>query len=240
MAKLLSDVRSETRTYLDESSAVDFTDAEVDRSINRSFHDVVGAVMDVFEEHYSTTTPYTYAIVANQQEYTVASSLIRPTRVEINYTPTTSGSIAVRAFPIKKDEVRINLNSTSYLLSKPGYYLHGSIGAQKIGFVPVPTVADTTGQSISVWGIDIPSDLSAAGDNVNIPYADRFVYLIALKAAAQLLRKGQQEETAAQNYLSEYRSGIIEMQNFLKDRISDDFNRIIDVQSENVDFSEPL
>lgn len=240
MAKTQANLSVETRIYLDESSAVDFLDTEVLLANNRAYHDVVGAVMDVHEEFYSTTTPYTYAIVADQQEYTIASSLIKVTRVEINYSPTTSGSVANRALPIKKDEVRTNLGNINFTLRSPGYYLHGNIGAQKIGFIPIPTVADTSGQSISVWGIDLPSDFTASSDNVNIPYADRFAYLIALKSASQLLRKGQQEETASQNYLSEYRSGLIDMQNFLKDRQSDDMQGIIDVMNENLDFGEPI
>lgn len=240
MAKTQGNLATETRIYLDESSAIDFLDSEVLLANNRAYHDVVGAVMDVYEEFYSTTTPYTYAIVANQQEYTIASSLIKVTRVEINYSPDVSGSTASRAFPIKKDEIRTNLGNTAYNLRAPGYYLHGNIGAQKIGFLPIPGTADTVSQSISVWGIDLPSDFTTSSDNVNIPYADRFAYLIALKSAAQLLRKGQQEETAAANYMQEYRAGIIDLQNFLKDRQSDDFQRIIDVMYDNTDFSEPL
>ena len=240
MAKTQGNLATETRIYLDESSQIDFLDTEVLLANNRAYHDMVGAVMDVYEEFYSITTPYTYAIVANQQEYTIASSLIKVTRVEINYQPTTSGSVAERALPIKKDEVRTRLADTSYNLRSPGYYLHGNIGAQRIGFIPIPTVADTTGQSISVWGIDLPSDFTASGDNVNIPYADRFAYLISLKSAAQLLRKGQQEESVAGNYMQEYRAGVIDMQNFLKDRQSDDMQVIVDVMAENLDFSEPL
>ena len=242
MAKTLTNVSSEVRTYLDESTAADFTDAEVTLSINRAYHDLIGRVIEVYDRWYETTTPYTYAIIANQQEYTIASTLIKITRVEINYSPTTSGSVASRAVPLNEDEIRGNLANTSNVGSffSAGYFLHGNIGAQKIGFVPVPTVADTTGQSISVWGIDLPSDLSAAGDNINIPYADRFVYLIALHAAAQLLRKGQQEETNAARYLEEYRVGVIELQTFLKDRQSDDGQYIVDSTLESIDFSTTL
>ena len=243
MAKTYSDVSSEIRTYLDEAAAIDFTDAEVLRSANRSYQDVVGKVMEVNERYYDTTTPYTYAIVADQQEYTIASSLIKPTRVEINYSPTVSGSVASRAFPVDMDEIRSNLANTnaSWSTSSPRYYLHGNTGSQKIGFVPVPTVADTGAtKSISVWGIDLPADLTVAGDNVNIPYADRFVYLISLRGAGQLLRKGQAEEANAINYLREYDKGVIELQTFLKDRQADDMMGIIDVLGEDLDFSHSL
>lgn len=240
MAKTNANLQVETRIYLDESSQVDFLDTEVQIAVNRAYHDVVSRVMGVYERYYETTTPYTYAIVADQQEYTIASSLIKVTRVEINYNPNVSGSTAARALPINEDEIRGNLANTNNAGSffSAGYYLHGNIGAQKIGFVPVPTIADTVSQSISVWGIDLPSDLSASGDNVNIPYADRFAYLISLRAAAQLLRKGQQEENAAQTYLADYRAGIKEMEDFLKDRQEDDGVYIIDSTLDNIDFSD--
>lgn len=239
MAKTYADISAEIRTYLDESSQADFLDTEVLRSANRAYHDVIGAVMEVYEEYYNTTTPYTYAVVANQQEYTIASSLIKTTRVEINYDPITASSVAVRAIAIKPNEIRTNLNNTNskYSFASPGYYLHGNIGAQKIGFVPIPSIADTTGKSISVWGIDLPSDLSAAGDNVNIPYADRFAYLVALRAAAQLLRKGQQEENNAQNYINEYQKGLVQMKSFLADRQADGVRMIQDALGEDTDFS---
>lgn len=239
MAKLLSNVRTETRIYLDESSQADFLDTEVDLAINRSYHDVVGSVIEVYEDYYNTTTPFTYAIVANQQEYTIDSSIIKPTRVEINYDPQTASSVAVRAISIKLNEIRSNLNNTNsrYSFANPGYYIHGNIGAQKIGFIPIPTIADTSGQSISVWGIALPADLSAAGDNVNIPYADRFAYLVALRAAAQLLRKGQQEENNAQNYINEYQKGLIQMKSFLADRQADGVRMIQDALGEDIDFT---
>src|SRR3990167_5399021 len=239
MAKTNSNLQVETRIYLDEVSQTDFLDTEVQIAVNRAYHDVVGAVIEVYDRWYETTTPFTYAIVADQQEYTIDSSLIKVTRVEINYSPTTSGSTAARAVPLNEDEIRGNLGNTSTGGShfSAGYYLHGNIGAQKIGFIPIPTVADTTGQSISVWGIEVPADLSASGDNVNIPWADRFAYLISLRAAAQLLRKGQQEENTAQNYINEYEKGLVQMQTFLKDRQSDDVQFIIDSTLEQIDFS---
>lgn len=240
MAKTFLNGITSTRTLLDEVSQADWLDTEVKSEWNLAYQDVAGKVIEVNEEWYEVTTPYTYAIVADQQEYTISSSLIKVSRVEINYNPQTSGSVAVRALPIRKDEIRNNLANTNLISrseSSPGYYVHGSIGAQKIGFVPIPTEADTTGQSISVWGPALPADLSANGDNVNIPWADRFIYLINLRAAASLLRKGQQEESSAQRYIQEYDKGVIEMQNFLKDRQGDDGAYIIDALQEDIDFT---
>lgn len=239
MAKTLTDLLTETRIYLDESSQLDFLDTEVTIAVNRAYHDVCAFVMSIYEQYYETITPFTYAIVANQQEYVIDSSLIKVTRVEINYNPTTSGSQSSRCEPIKMDEIRRNLANTtgSGSFFSAGYYLHGAIGVQTVGFIPIPTVSDLPGgKSISVWGIAMPSDLAGTA-NVNIPYADRFAYLVSLRAAAQLLRKGQQEESAAARYQGEYRQGILDLMNFLKDRQADDGWYIEDSLLEDIDFS---
>lgn len=239
MAKALSDLKFGVRVYLDESAQADWLDTEVFAAINQAYQDVVGHVMEVYENYYNTTTPFTYAIVANQQEYSISSSLIKVTRVEINYKPTDSNSQPLRAIPVQSDELRLNLQNSMAAggYFNAGYYLHGNVGTQKIGFVPIPQTADTTGQSISVWGVALPADLSADTDNVNIPYADRYVYLINLRAAALLLRKGQQEETSAVRYMQEYEAGIREMQTFLFERQADDTRMIEDAQLDDIDFS---
>jgi hypothetical protein len=239
MAKQFSDGLTETRIYLDEAVETDWLDTEVKIAYNRAYHETVSFVMEVYEQFYETLAPFTYAISANVQEYAIDPTLIKVTRVEINYNPTTTGSQPNRCEPIKMDEIRGNLANTNNAGSffSAGYYLHGSIGVQQIGFIPVPTTSDTTGKSISVWGIALPTDLVNTTDNINVPYADRFSYLVALKAAAQLLRKGQQEESAAARYLQEYRAGCQDMMTFLKERQADDGWYIQDSVLEDIDFS---
>jgi hypothetical protein len=237
--KALQDVRTEVRVYLDESSQQDFLDTEVLMAINKAYQDVAGSVMEVYEQYYETTTPFSYALVANQQEYIIDPTIVKPTRVEVNFQPNVLPAVSSRLIPIKMNEVRGNMANTNPMGSffSAGYYIHGDQGTQKIGFIPIPTVGDTTGYSISVWGITMPTDLINNTDNVNIPYVDRFVYLVSLRAAAQLMRKGQQEENNAQNYINEYEKGIVQMKSFLKDRQADDLTIITDVLGDDLDFT---
>ena len=240
MSKTLADVVYETRMYLDESSSTDFLTQDVLYAVNKAYHSVVQKVMEVYDGWYDTTTPFTYAIVANEQEYTIDPTIIKITRVEINYAlVTTANTSSTRAIPITSDEIRQNLANTSNAGSyfSCAYYTHGNIGAQTIGFIPIPIVGDTTGKSISVWGISLPVDMVNNTDNVNIPWADNFSGLVSLKAAAQLLRKGQQEEVAARQYMADFNVGVIDMQTFLKDRQSDDGQYIEDSALEQTDFS---
>lgn len=238
MSKIFGNLNTKTRVYLDEATQADFLDTEVKVANNAAFQDLAGKVMEVYENYYETINPFKYAVLANQQEYTIDPTLIKVTRVEINYSPTDPNSVALRAIPVKSDELRLNLanTNTSGSFFNAGYYLHGDIGNQKIGFIPIPTKADTTGQSISVWGVALPPDMVNDSDNVNIPWADRFFYLICLRAAGELLRKGQQEEATAARYLAEYQAGVKEMQTFLRERQSDDVVMIEDSVLDDIDF----
>lgn len=238
MAKTLSNLQTGTRVYLDEANQTDFLDTEVIRSINYGYHDVVKEVIEVYEQFYETTTPFTYTMVNGTQEYAIDATLIKVTRVEINYNPKDTNSKPTRALPVKSDEILTNLayNNTSASFFNAGYFLHGNIGTQTIGFVPIPTVSDTTGKSISVWGIALPSDLVNSTDTVNIPYADNFSQLIELKAASILLSKGQQEENASNRYYGQYKREIMDMKTFLKERQADNVWLIQDAEMENIDF----
>lgn len=243
MSKTLADVRINVRMYLDEAQPADYLDSEITIAINFAYHDVVGHVMEVKEDYYQTTTPFTYAVVANQQEYAVDSSLIKINRVEVNMSPNISNAVPLRAIPVKMNEMLINLSNTATndFLGNVGYFLHGDQTAQKIGFIPYPTVSDTgSTKSISVWGISLPSDLALETDLLNIPWVDRYAYLVGLRAAAHLLSKGQQDEKPSSKYLGLYNSGILELKNFLANRQEDGVEMVQDEFLENTDFGFPL
>ncbi len=238
MAKTFQNLQTGVRVYLDEASAADFQDSEVERSVNYAYHDVVNAVIQVYELFYETISPFTYAIVANQQEYTIDPTIIKVTRVEINYAPQQSGSTPLRAIPVKMEEALLNItnSASSGAVFNAGYYLHGNLSNQTIGFIPMPTQADTTKKSINVWGIQIQSDMVNSTDTPNIPYADLWGRLIELKAAEILMHKGNENENAATMYQQLYKQGIDDMQQFLRDRQADGVNMIVDVELDNLDF----
>lgn len=241
MAKTIANLRVGVRMYLDESQQADFTDIEVDREINYAYHDLISKVMEIYEEFYATTTPKNVSTVASQQEYSLDTGLIKVTRVEINYSPSDANSQAVRAIPVKMDEIPLNLGNTAIegsTLFNAGYYLHGPQGSQKIGFVPVPLQTGTN--NVRIWGIEAPSDLSDNNTTVSIPYPDNFSQLVEKKAAATLLKKGQQEVTAGDNLLKEYAIGLLDMQTFLKERIADGAWVIQDSMGEDIQFENPF
>lgn len=222
MAKTTSDLIANIRTYLDEAQPANWTSTEVLTAANFAYQYLASKVMEVYEEFYLTTTPYTYSSVANQQQYTVASTLLKIERVEINLNPSAPDSQAQRATSIKMDELPLNLNNN--LLNGSsffniGYYFIGNQPTQQIGFVPVPPNGGTN--NISVWGIDAPVDLVDNSDVVNIPYADNFAQIICKIAAGNLLKKGGQEVAAGDDLLNQSNIDILNYQTFIKERSAD-------------------
>lgn len=241
MSKTLTDLANDTRRYLDEAQPADFTVQDVLSEINYAYADVVTKVVEIYEDFYTTTTPIYISTVANTQEYSLDESLIKISRVEINYQQSDPNSQALRAIAIKREEIPLNI-ANEFIggggIFNSGYYVYGPQGTQKIGFVPVPQEAGTN--NVSVWGIVAPSDLVSGTDVVHIPYPDRYAQLVGLRAASELLRKGQQEEVDADRYLKNYLLQIQDMQTFLKERQADGPVMVVDAEFSDVNFGDPL
>jgi hypothetical protein len=241
VAKTLSNLQTGVRVYLDEAAQADFLDSEVTRSINYAYQDVANQVVEVYEDYYFTTTPKTISTQVNVQEYSLDATLVKIRRVEVNFNPLDPNSKPLRATAIKTDEMPLYLTSNALGgtgLFSAGYYVNGQQGSQILGITPVPQNAGTN--NVNVWGVAMPTDLVNATDAITIPNPDAFAYLIELKAASVLLRKGQQAENFAAQYMKEYNQGIIEMKNFLKERQSDGVWLIADAQYEDTIFDHPM
>jgi len=241
MAKALSDLRSSTRVYLDEIIAADWSVAQVDEGINYIYHEVVTAIIEVYEDYY-VGTPAEFDSEEDKQEYGedegFPTDFFKVRRVEINYDTSNSNSSPSKALPITSDDVKRDLGNTTIGITtkrNPGYYLHGHGSHIKLGFIPIP---DETGtDAIKLWYVYFPVDLSATTDEPDIPYPDRYCRLIPLGAAADLLRKGQQEEAAAARYRLEFEAGLEKMKQQLEDRKADDIKSVTDVVGLDLDFS---
>lgn len=215
-------MQANVRTFLDEASPQNWTQAEVNYQINYAYQYLVSKICEVYQEYYLTTVPYYYSTIENVQEYLVSPTLTKIERVEINLNPSTPNSTPQRATAIRMDEILTNLdnslmNGSTYF--NVGYYFIGNQAAQKIGFLPVPGVTATA--NIAVWGIDAPVDLVNSTDVVNVPYADNFAQIITKIAAANLLKKGQQEVNGANDLLNEANVDILNYQTFISERQAD-------------------
>lgn len=235
MAKTLADAVTLTRMFLDEAQPADWTQQEVQYSINNAYQFLASKVVEVYQEFYLTTTPLNISTVSGQQEYALNTTLLKFERVEIDYSPGTPASNPQRATAIKMDEVLLNLQNTAFSgssLFDAAYYIIGSQDVQKIGFIPIPNVTATN--NAQVWGIQAPADLVADSDPILIPYVDNFWQIIGKLAAAQLLKKGQQAINAANDLLNEANVDILNMQTFISERQSDGPNMIEQSQYDDI------
>lgn len=231
MSVALSTIRTQVRSFLDETTAADWTDAELNRLINQRYHRVYTAVITVFEE-YKITTSYS-SLVANQQEYSLPTDLFKLRRVEINYDITNTDSVFQRVAPITSvDAIRTRLGETNLgpgISRNPLYYVLGSL----VGLLPIPTTAATNG--LKFWYIPYLSDLSSDSSTIDIPYPDRYWHIIAEGAAADAYRFGEQDSQEADKFDLKFNAGILLMQEELEDRVAEDSKFVVDVSGDNLD-----
>lgn len=232
MSVALSTIRTQVRSYLDETTAADWTDAELNRLINQRYHRVYSAVVEVYED-YKITTSFA-SLVADQQEYTLPTDLFKLRRVEINYDTDNTNSTFQKATPVTSlDAIRTRLaetNISSSFLRNPTYYITGT----SIGFLPIPTTSETNG--IKYWYIPTLSDLSADASTIDIPYPERYWHLIAEGATSDAYRFGEQNPSEADKFDQKFVAGVLLMQQELEDRVADDSKFVIDVSGDSLDY----
>lgn len=239
MAVSLSTIRTQVRGYLDETSASDWTNSELDVLINQRYHRVYSAVITVFEDYNITTSLIN--TVANQQEYSTSDSdplpsdIFKIRRVEINYDTTNANSVYQRATPITNvDAIRVRLGESNLgtnIFRNPAYYYLGG----KLGFLPIPTQAGT--DAIKLWYVKTATDLSSDSSTIDIPYPERYWNIITEGAVSDALRFGQQDSPEADKFDKKFIAGILLMQEELEDRIAEETKSVTDVSGENLDFS---
>lgn len=243
MAKTLVNCRDLLRDYLDEQTASDWSEAELNSLINSYYHEVRSAVITVYEDYYMTTVNFNS--VASQQEYgssdSAPTNVLKVRRVELNYDVSATSGAPTRCLPLHNfDAVRRDLgyeNSGIGLRTYGNafYYTFGFRSNFTIGFIPEP---DKTGtNAIKMWYIREAADLSADSSDIDLPYADKNYMLIVWGATSEALRFGQQAVTEAEDFEDKYKSGVLKMQEELEDRIAEEGKTILDVSGQSVDFS---
>lgn len=243
MSVQLSIVRSQVRSYLDEATAADWNDTELDRMINQRYQRVISMVMTTYEDYYITTQ--TFNTVANQEEYTgdegLPDDVFKIRRIEVNYDVTNTNSAPTRIFPLTNmDEVQRDLgliNGGNGLGSNVNgyYYSQGFAENFRLGIVPIPTKDGTDAGKI--WYVQQQLDLIEDTDKINIPYPERYWHMIAEGATGDALRFGVQQSDEADKYDAKFDRGLILMQEELEDKNAEDYKSVIDVKGDLLDFS---
>lgn len=236
MSVALSTIRTQVRSFLDETIASDWTDTELNRLINQRYHRVYSAVVTVFED-YKITTAFTN-LVTNQQEYSFPTDFFKLRRLEVNYDVSNANSTFQKASPLTAiDSVRTRLGETNIgasILRNPVYYVTGT----SFGILPIPTTSGT--QALKLWYVPTVADLSSDSSTIDIPYPERYWHIIAEGAAGDAYRFGEQNSGEADKFDQKFIAGIMLMQEELEDRIADDSKFVIDVSGDGLDFSEGM
>lgn len=230
MSKTLQELREHTRVYLDEDSEADWLDDQIDREINYAYMEMYTAVIETYEDYYRTKAQTD--VEESQQEYALPSDFFKLRRLEVCFK---TGEDRVKATRQDFEQITRQIDSQNFGSSnRPIYQISGNF----LQLLPVPTESVTDGMVL--WYIKQVPELSANSDTIDIPFADRYGKYIAIGAAAELLRKGQQEETVAAKYDEKFAVGLEKMKQELEDRYVDGSKFIIDTQGDWVNFeNEP-
>lgn len=243
MSVTLSTIRTQVRSYLDESTPADWTNTELDKLINQRYHRVISFVMTTYEDYYVTTD--TFNITAAQEEYGISdglpSDIFKLRRVEVTYNSTDANAAPTHVLPlVSMDAVNRDLGFRNAGLgltvyTNSYYYTRGFGSAFKIGIIPIPNISGTNAGQI--WYVQQQSDLSSDSDTINIPYPERYWHSIAEGAVADAFRFGVQESIEADKWDAKFDASVALMQQELEDKNADDYKAIIDVQGEILDFT---
>lgn len=224
MAKTRSTLRTNIRMYLDEVSAADWSDSQINVEINYAYLRVYKAVVDVWEDHYRTRVKT--SMVASQNEYALPSDFYKLKRLEATYV---SGQdrVKVRRFDFSQLPVAIDETSNYGSTASPIMELSG--GFLRILPVPINSVTD----AFLLHYIKQVAELDDDDDEIDIPFPDSYGKLVEIGAVAELLSKGQQEEEVSSKFVAKFEQGIEQMREELKDRIADGSPVILDVLGED-------
>lgn len=230
MAVNFLELRNHTRTFLDESVAADWTDAQVNREINYAYMEVYTAILEVHEDYYRKIV--TTNLTANETEYALPSDFHKLRRLELQYD---AAETRIKATRQPFDQLSGEYNSATYgSTNRPIYEISGN----NLRILPMPLVTVSNGMRL-IYIKELPT-LSDDADEIDIPFANRYASLIPFRSAAVLLRKGQQEEAVANKYDLRFEAEMEKMKQELKDRYNDGTAVILDTLGDNLDFGRAV
>jgi len=157
-----SNLRGLTR-WISATTSTTFTDAQIDGLLNRAMHEIqnhIERIMDHWEFRGQTATAN---LVADQQEYTFPTDILKPYRIEIRYRANNQDWVVCD--PIDERGIYFTAIGTAATSTTPIY----TRGNPRVWFLdqsffidPQPDQAVTTG--IRIWYTQEVVELSATTD----------------------------------------------------------------------------
>jgi len=173
-------LRNFTR-FLTNTNSTSFSDADVDAALNTYYGEVMHEILQAqdgwdFQGEYATTD-----LVANQQEYTLPSDIIKIKRAEITFDGTTWRPLTFMDINERGDALDSTTIASDFTTSKP----FADLMDESLFLYPIPSSAVTGG--LKIWYSKDVTDLSAATDSP--VFADRYHKILAYGAAKDYFEK---------------------------------------------------
>lgn len=203
---LVEDTRwwSETNTY-------SYPTADITRNLNKWYQELTAEILTSMDEWDFQGEIATASLVANQQEYTWPTNLLRVKRIEVSY-----GAEWRRVHPIDVQEVEASIATQSnvnneFTTSDPRYDVHDN----SIFLFPVPTSSVSGG--LKIWYEKEVTELTSNTDEPNL--AEPFHRLLSLGAAYDYATK--KGLPIATQLLQKLEQGRAKLREFYNTRVPD-------------------
>ncbi len=160
-ASVSSGLRNFTR-FITDTDTTTFTNSDLDASLNMYYDLFVSEIIDAMDEWDFSAEIATTDLVANQQEYTFPTDILKIKRVEVTY----DGSNWKKAEPMDVNEVGTATDATTvgghFTQSEPYFDLMDT----GMMLYPIPSSAVTGG--LKIWYEKLAAQLSSDTDEPSI------------------------------------------------------------------------
>jgi len=159
----LSKLETETRRLLGGITSTEYSDADIDSSVNRGIHDFTQVAIHSCGSWQVNGEIATSDLTADQVEYVFPSSILQLHRIEVDYT----GGTNTWNVPVIRDmrSVRTPLSNTTDSVASEGTRIR--LYDNSLWFDDIPTTTITNG--IKIYYSDEASELSNDTDSPNLP-----------------------------------------------------------------------
>lgn len=198
-------LRSRTRFYIDEPLQANFSDANINASINEAQQDVITEIVQVDEEYFITGTPTTIQMNGTSERYALATDFYKMVRLEYQNT---GQRIPFFTFREKNSygENIVPFSNVGAFGTMTQAYILGNF----VGFSPLQTDPSVV---VQYWYAPIAQDMVSNADTTLVPrmWAD----LLAIQAAIDCYINDEDDTSALER---KYNHKITRMRSLARQR----------------------
>lgn len=201
----LAYLRARTRFYIDEPLQANFSDTNINASINESQQDIITEIIQVDEDYFVSGTPTTIQMDGTSERFALVADFYKMVRIEFQATGQRIPFFAFR----EKNSFGQNIvpfSNVGYSGNTTQAYILGNF----VGFSPVQTDPSIV---VQYWYAPIARDMVSDADTTIVPrpWAD----LLALQAAMDCYMN---DEDDVGQLLNKYNRKLTRMRSLTRQR----------------------